>query len=245
MEKIDAHCHAGFGVEKTMDPVKLLSIMDKCQTKYAVIVPVDQYIAVYNEEGNDYIYSLMKAYPDRFGGFAAINPWYLDKGEKMLVKYLELGFSGLKLHPKMQGFKIFDKIVFPLIDICSQYNVPVYIHTGTMVSSEPFQLVELAGEYPEVNFIMGHSGNTDFWTDVAFSAQAAKNIYFETSHNLSSAIMSLIKNAGEDRVIFGSNMPRSHLEHEINKVEELNLSEVSKRKIYFSNIMKLLEGRKK
>ncbi len=49
-------------------------------------------------------------------------------------------------------------------NICQwqEYRVPVYFHTGTMIMAEPFQLRELAGEFPNVNFIMGHSGNTDF-----------------------------------------------------------------------------------
>ena len=33
----------------------LLDLMDKNQVERAVIVPVDQYVAVYNREGNDFV----------------------------------------------------------------------------------------------------------------------------------------------------------------------------------------------
>lgn len=242
MKKIDAHVHVGKGFEKALDPEKLIELMDQNEVEKCVIVPIEQYIAVYNEEGNRYILDLINKYPDRFIGFASVNPWYLDKAVEILKKYLDKGLRGLKLNPKLQGFILNSDLVKPLIKVVEEYMVPVYFHTGTMVTSEPFQLAELADDFPKVNFIMGHSGNTDFWTDTAYAAKSRGNIYLDTSHNLSSAILGLIQAAGEDRVIFGSNMPRSHQTHEIKKILELKLPEQVQEKIFYKNIIKILRN---
>ncbi|MEN6316325.1 MAG: amidohydrolase family protein [Clostridiaceae bacterium] len=237
MMVIDAHCHLGKGFEKELQPETLISIMDKNHVEKAVVCPIEQYIAVYNEEGNEYILQQVKKYEDRFIGFAAVNPWYMQKSADMLKKYLEKGLKGLKLNPKLQGFLLNSSLVKPLIRVAEEYRIPVYFHTGTLINSEPFQLRELALEFPKVNFIMGHSGNTDFWTDVAYSVKGVRNIYLETSHNL--GIMGLIDAAGIDRVIFGSNMPRSHQTHELKKILDLGLSGDDLLKLCYLNIKKL------
>lgn len=235
---IDAHCHIGIGFEKKLSPEALISLMDKNRVEKAVICPIEQYIAVYNEEGNTYILDQVKKYSGRFIGFASVNPWYLKNSADMLKRYIEKGLKGLKLNPKLQGFQLNSSLVKPLIKVAEEYRIPVYFHTGTFLNSEPFQLRELALEFPKVNFIMGHSGNTDFWTDIENSVKELDNIYLETSHNL--GIMGLIKAAGIDKVVFGSNMPRSHQTHELKKILDLNLPEEDLKKLCCSNIKKLV-----
>jgi predicted TIM-barrel fold metal-dependent hydrolase len=242
MKIIDAHTHVGKGFEKCLEPEKLISIMDKNKVGMSVICPIEQYIAVFCEEGNRYILEQTKKYPERFIGFASVNPWYGEKGLEILKKHLDLGLKGLKLNPKLQGFRINSSLVKPYVMLAESYGIPIYFHTGTPMSSEPFQLRELAIEFPRVNFIMGHSGNTDFWTDVDYSVKGLKNIYLETSHNL--GIESLISFAGADNVIFGSNMPRSHQSHELGRIFDLDLSGNDLEKICSLNILRLIGGEK-
>ena len=243
MRIIDAHCHVGKGVEKSLEPEKLISIMDENGVSASVICPLEQYIAVYNDEGNAYIAGVVKRYGGRFIGFCTANPWYLHKSEDAVRRAFEQGFAGLKLNPKLQGFMLCNDIVRPLLDVCEEYGAPVYFHTGTMSCAEPFQLRELAFAYPGVDFIMGHSGNTDFWTDITYSAAEIGNIYLETSHIMN--IRSLIDAAGIDRVVFGSNMPRSHQTHEIGKAWDLELPDDDLAKLCGGNMEKMLKRRKK
>jgi len=241
MKIIDAHCHIGIGFEKQLSPEDLLKLMDKNGVEETIICPLEQYIAVYNEEGNSYILEQMQKFSGRFIGFASVNPWYMGKGVDMLKKYIEKGLRGLKLNPKLQGFVLNSSLVKPLIKVAQEYKIPVYFHTGTMINSEPFQLRELAVEFPNVNFIMGHSGNTDFWTDIAYAIQGMKNIYLDTSHNL--GIQGLINMAGIDNVIFSSNMPRSHQILELKKIHDLDLSREEKEKVCYYNIKRLVGER--
>ncbi|MDL2259097.1 amidohydrolase family protein, partial [Eubacteriales bacterium OttesenSCG-928-K08] len=126
---------------------------------------MEQYLCIYNEEGNAAIAQAVQAHPDRLIGFATANPWHLKRAEDILRRGLDMGLRGLKIHSRVQGFVLSSDLVKPLLRIAQEYQVPVYCHTGSFTVAEPFQLRELALEFPKVNFIMGHSGNTDFWTD--------------------------------------------------------------------------------
>ena len=77
---IDAHCHVGEGFGMRLLPDDLLQAMDANGVERAVICPMDRFIAVENEAGNDYVASLVRVHPDRFIGFATVNPWYGEEG---------------------------------------------------------------------------------------------------------------------------------------------------------------------
>jgi len=242
MKVIDAHCHIGNGRYKKQDAEALIRSMDTCGIEKAVIVPVEEYITVNNEEGNNYILAAVKRYDGRLIGFATVNPWYGQKAVDMLRKYLKQGLKGVKLNPSLQGFLLNDDIVYPIIETAKYYKVPVYFHTGTPIHSLPFQLRDLAVRYPEVNFIMGHMGAWDFGYDTMLAVRGLKNIFLETSLNLSCVIESVIREAGSDRVIFGSDSPRSDQKYELEKVTSSCNREEDLEKILYKNITQLLEG---
>ena len=97
MKIIDGHCHLGEGFDIKVSPEELLKEMDKNGVEKAIIFPVDKFIAVYNEEGNDCIMDSVKKFPDRFIGFATVNPWYGENGDSELKRCLDKGAKGLML----------------------------------------------------------------------------------------------------------------------------------------------------
>jgi len=245
MKIIDGHCHLGNGRYKQLKPDCLLRQMDENGIDKSVVVPVDEYIAVRNEEGNAYIMDVIEKHPDRFIGFAVVNPHYGVKGRKWLVKCLEKGFRGVKFNPSLQGFVLNDDVIYPYIEIAGRYGVPVYFHTGTPVHSLPFHLSELAVKFPEVNFVMGHMGAWDFSYDSVSAAKTAGNIYLDTSLVLTSMVTDAINKLGPEKVIFGSDSPRSSQRYELEKVYD-SYDEKGLSGVLYTNIAKLtgLEGTK-
>lgn len=215
---IDAHCHLGQGCRHDVTADALLRQMDANGVTRAVIVPVDQYIAVYNREGNDFILGEARQHPDRFWPMVTANPWYGQAAVDEVVRGFKAGAVGLKLHPAIQGFKITDEIVFPLIEAAGKHHRPVYFHTGTPVSSMPLQLTELAMRFPGVKFVMGHMGFSDFWNDVADAARAAENIYLETSSHWPSFVVDMVRAVGSRRILYGSDTPMNLMDLEIEKI---------------------------
>lgn len=242
MVVVDAHCHIGLGRLKRQTAEELLREMDRCGVERAVVCPVDQYIAVYNKEGNDYIAEAVRAHPDRLVGFASVNPWYGERGVEELERAVGMGLSGLKLHPALQGFFANDELVYSLIEKSRELGIPIYVHTNTPVHAMPFQVADLAEQFPDVPFVLGHMGFADGWTDVVSAVTSLSNVYLETSLSLPMPISEAVADLGADRVVFGSDSPESSLEAELYKIRILDLDEVARRKILGENIERVLEG---
>ena len=237
---IDAHCHVGNGFDMNLSVKSLLEEMDKHSVSKSIICTVDKYIAVDNKCGNDEILKYVHKYPDKLIGFAAVNPWYGKKSVNELKRCLKEGMKGLKLHPFLQGFILNDKIVYPLIEEIGKWELPVYIHTGTLVCSEPFQLSYLAQEFPDVNFIMGHGGATDLKDDVILAMEQTGNIYVDTSTNAPGPLKEYIDNLGIQRIIFASNMPVSNIFPELEKIKMICTQKEDLNNIFNLNIKKLI-----
>ena len=237
---IDAHAHLGHGRYKSLEVDELLRQMDANDIEHAVICPVEEQITVYNQQGNDFILKQVRLHPDRFTGFAVANPWFGKEAVLELERAFTNGLRGLKLHPTYQGFSMNDSIVYPLVEIAAYHKFPVYAHTGTAHFGEPFKLVELARKFPEVVFIMGHSGSSDFWSDLIRCHQFAPNILFETSRNGPSKYVNIIRNIGPDYIIFGSNVPESLYHLELASIRDVITSKEILDKILGQNIAKVL-----
>lgn len=215
---IDAQCNLGEGCRFRVSTRELLELMDANQVARAVVAPVDQFLAVYNREGNDYILGEARRHRERLLPLVTANPWFGPPALAEVRRGFEAGAAGLKLHPGVQGFQITDEIVWPLIDAAQAYGRPVYFHTGTPVTSMPLQLTELAQRFPEAKLIMGHMGFSDFWNDVADAAKGAPNIYLETSSHWPSFVVDMVRAVGSCRILYGSDHPMNVMSLEIGKI---------------------------
>ncbi len=117
----------------------------------------------------------------------------------------------LVLHPTIQGFLINDTLADPLFEKAEELKLPVYVHTGGHLYGSPWQLVDCAMRFPKVNFIMGHAGATDFWNDVPYAGDFAKNVYIEGSFARPFGFAAHLDAVGTDKGIMGSSAPRNQL----------------------------------
>jgi len=234
MEIIDCACTLLKGRVR-----ELLVEMDRHGIERAIIAPERNFIAVENKPGNSYVAAAVSHHPDRLIGFAVASPWYGRKAVAELERAFELGLSGLKIFPAVQGFILADPQIFPLIEFAEKVGWPVYCVTGTPICAMPLQLAELAERYPGVNFIMGHGGFCDFWNDIPDALSRCPNLFIETSYVLPSQISAWIKEAGIRKFVFGSDFPFSSLDLEIKKINLLGEA-VDKQRIFRRNILRAL-----
>ncbi len=242
MRIIDAHCHLGQGKLKKQTVAELLRSMDENHIERAVIVPVDEQIAFHNEAGNVAILEAVKSGGGRFIGFATVNPWSGQQGIDMVRRYLDAGLCGVKLNTALQGIYLFDELVFELVAGVRDRRVPFYVHTGTPVYALPMHLRELAREFPGTNFIMGHMGSYDFVSDYPRAVEGLHNIYLDTSLTLSNFIKGAVATAGADKVIFGSDAPRSTQKFELENVFRAISDPDVLGQVLYRNINRLLGG---
>jgi len=242
---VDAHCHIGQGRFKRLTATQLLAEMDARGVDQAVVCPVEEYITVFNREGNDYILRAVKEHPDRLIGFATVNPWYGEGAIKELRRAVNEGLRGLKLHSALQGYFINDDLVYPVIEAAAELGIPVYFHTGTPIYALPLQLRYLAADFPEVDFIMGHAAYADFWLDLLPAARGLTNIYIETSLRASTQMLqSAVDDLGPHRIMFGSDSPASSIKVELAKIEALDLDAKAREMVLGGTILSVLKRRR-
>jgi len=135
------------------------------------------------------------------------------------------GFVGLKLHPTIDQVPVNDERVKVFLRGLSTLKHPqgikyvVLIH-GAVKYGEPRQIRELAQEFPDLNFVLGHIfidnniNGKDTWPQRLEAIEMARdfgNVYLETSWAPQDVIMKAIEIAGAAKVIFGSDvMSRTH-----------------------------------
>lgn len=236
---VDAHCHVAKEGAKLQSVDKLLRHMDEARVDKAILCPSDREIAVLNDAGNRRIAGIVRVHPDRFLGMVTANPWFGGEALETMRRGREEGLCGLKLHPPLQGFQLSSELVDPLANLCGEYGWPVYCHTGTPVCSEPLQLTELARRHPNVSFIMGHMGWSDFACDTINAARMSDNITLETSHMIGGGIQEAVERVGAHRVLFGSDAPMSSLRAELDKFTPLEFSAEDRTKVLSATALNL------
>jgi predicted TIM-barrel fold metal-dependent hydrolase len=214
---VDARCTIGDGRVVSLSPDDLVRQLDENGVAAAVVGPPDRSLAVANREGNDFVLDACRRHPDRLIGFATVNPWYGADAVAELRRAAGAGLRGLILHPKLQGFLLADTVADLVVAAASELGLPVWAPSGTPVHAMPLQLTELARRFPEVPFLMGHMGHTDFWIDAIPAVAAAPNLYAELSYKQPHIIEAAIATLGPDRCVFGSDAPFNDLRLELEK----------------------------
>ena len=175
---IDACVTLGEERETILSVDDLLRQMDEAGVEQALVQPADRALVVDNQEGNQAMLRAAGSHPDRLIAACTANPWHGLRAAKAVLDAVEQGARMVVFAPALQGFILGDEILFPVLDALTGKRIPIYVHTGPHSHSTPWQLVNVAERYPSLPFIMGHSGATDYWTDVANAALAADNIYY-------------------------------------------------------------------
>jgi uncharacterized protein len=237
---VDGHCHLGVGYEYQQTEDDLLREMDVYEVDKAVVCPIDRCIAVDNREGNDYILQAVRRHPERLYAFATANPWYGDRAVTELRRALDEGACGIKLHPALQGFLLCDELVYPIVELAETLNVPIFFHTGTPAFAQPMQLSELAMRFPDVKFIMGHMGSTDFKLEAVDAGVLSTNIYLDTSWILPELVTQAVAAVSADRVLFGSDSPLSTLRIEVGARRATRLTDEDREKVMGGSMLRLL-----
>ncbi|TCL44752.1 amidohydrolase family protein [Harryflintia acetispora] len=208
---------------------------------------------------NDEMKKLVGEAPERFIGFASVDPYREDAIKELDHAFGELGLSGLKLNPSKQKFYPTDSIMKPVYEKCIEYGKPILFHCGTSWEpntpakySKPLCFEEVAIEYPELRIGLAHFG-WPWVQDTAMMLLKYPNVYADTSmlycdrakdffHQIFKVDLSplWIENMFSDKVMFGSNSPRFGEEDMKYGLEKLGLRERTLAKVLGGNAMKFL-----
>lgn len=133
---------------------------------------------------NDALAEVIRKYPGRFTGFAALAPKNPEGAAEELERTVkELGFKGWKTHSNYGDTYLDDKRYWPILEKAAELDVPVYLHPsfpaipqlktsyGWALCGAPFGFgIETAicmmrlilsgafDKYPKLKIILGHLG---------------------------------------------------------------------------------------
>ena len=275
MRAIDIHTHVpnppGSGSSASQQQMSRYFGTDQRGTieqMYEMYVELDIFAVIFGVDaettsgspyaGNDYTADIVKRYPDRFMGFASVDP---HKGKAAVIEMersvKELGLRGLKLHPISQAFFPNDTRFYPLWQKCAELGVPVLFHSGqTAVGAglpgggglkikyaQPIHLDDVAADFPELNIIMAHPGVP--WQEEQLSIALHKpNVYIDLSgwspKYFRPILVQYANSLLQNKVLFGSDFPALTPQRWLSDFENLDLKPEVRQKILLENAARLL-----
>ena len=257
---IDFHSHLGRWARLGMD-FKLeeyVSIMDRAGIDISCINCINFSDA---KRGNDLVARAVTEYPDRFIGVAYVTPMYPSETIPELERcFDQLGFKFIKLYPDYLGKPIDDQSYSGIFEWANERKIVIMSHSsyvpihGTADGSHPAssdntltmpdRFIPLAEKYDGVTWVLAHSGNARPGQKMATAAaRKCPNIFLETCTSLAEhdTIELLVSEAGEDRILYGSDMPLMEPLYQIGRIVTADIPELAKIKILGSNAAKLLQ----
>lgn len=155
----------------------------------------------------------------------------------------ELGLSGIKIHPDIQGVNIDDPRMYELYSMI-EGTFPIYFHMGDNRPQYRFseipRLIKIMKEFPRLKVIAAHLGGYYAWDDAPELVKHGKdNIMFDTSSALwaisTERADRLVSVLGSEKLMFGTDYPVMHAENELKLFMKLSLTEKERENIFYNN----------
>jgi len=159
------------------------------------------------------------------------------------------GFSGIKMHPYYQDFKMDEARMFPIYEKASSENLLLVMHTGfdfafeRVRKADPERILKITSLFPSLRLILTHLGAWEDW-EMVEELVAGKRIYMEISFSLEfmekrKAAAILLKHP-EDLVLFGTDSPWTSQENTLRLFRELALGDRLEKMVLRENALSLL-----
>jgi len=251
---IDAHAHIGhegcMGIAKCslheQDAPALLRSMKSYGARAAFI---SSWIGITSDfkAGNALIARLLKKYPGKFIGYATFNPSYPDEIEAELKRcFTRYGMKGIKPYPPRHNYPLDGPNNRKVLEFADIHRLPILCHYGGNPNSSitAAQVEKLSEKYPRAKFIFAHAGSS--WAAVkkcTAVAKKRKNVFLEITYTSVTfgAIEYMAREAGSDRVIFGTDFPMRDPHPQMAWVAYAKLPLADKTKIFGGNIERILK----
>lgn len=251
-----------FGVYKQSpyDYPEIFVEMKYAKVDMAALLPLD----LTSTEGgyivtNEQITKIVSDHPDRFIGFASVDPRREDALEVLDYAFNTLKLEGLKLNPAKQHFFPADSFMEPIYKKCEQYNKPIMFHAGLSWEpnaiteySHPLKFEEVAMKHPNLRMCLCHFA-WPFVREMVMLMIKYPNVYTDTSvlymdspeesmKRLFTVDMGELWNdrALHNQIMFGSNGPRFRQFKLLRALEQIPMRDTSRDGIYYKNALKFL-----
>ncbi|HEY4201172.1 MAG TPA: amidohydrolase family protein [Devosiaceae bacterium] len=178
----------------------------------------------------------VRKYPDKFVGFAAVDPRRADAMDLLVHAVEDLKLKGVKFGPIYNGVSLLDPRMEPIYKYCVANNLPLTMHMGTTFAENapieygrPLAVDEIASRHPDLKMIMAHMAHP--WSEECIVvARKRPNVYCEVSalfyrpwqfwNTLIAAQEYRITE--RDKIFWGTDFPFSNVRESIDGLRNIN-----------------------
>lgn len=244
----DCHNHMGrwkaFYVPGDGTPDQMIANMDRAGID-TVFVTAHGSIGPDFIYGNDMVRDACEQYPDRIWGYVTVNPNYEDGLMPEVLRCLEHpGFCGIKVHADCHGCAIENPAYDSVYEYADEHKMIVLSHVWG--AGQVAQIDRLATRFPNIRWIMGHSGADVPGISLAIDLMNKHpNVYGDTalSTALEGNIEWLVREADPKKILFGTDMPFYSPMFTVGRIAMADISDEIKTDIFGRNLIRLMENR--
>jgi predicted TIM-barrel fold metal-dependent hydrolase len=228
---LDVHAHIG-SFASTIAPAleRQVEEMKRVGVRWQIVSSVE---GIHGDIvwGNDQAAHAAHRYRGILFAYCHVSGQYPELMESELERcFADPVFRGIKVY---QAGTPYDHPVYePVWRFASTRHLPVLAHTwgGNLTG-----LDRVALQYPDVPFLMGHSGSGFAWEAYLEAARKAPNLYLDLTYSRehTNMIEHFVEAVGSSRIVWGSDAPTFSLSHQIGKILFARISDEDKRAILF------------
>lgn len=240
---IDAHVRIGEHRDCALSVTDLLAAMDRIGVDHALVAPSEAQIAYDNRAGNEATTAAAATTGGRLVAYAVANPWRGAAAVDELSWARDHGARALAIDSALQGFDLLDGLVDPLIRFAAEHGWPVYVRTGSPPGHLPLPTAALARRHPDVAFVMGRSGATDFWIDAAPALRYATNLYGDTAYAPWDTVLGAFERdpaIGTSRLVFSTDLPYATAAGEMRRIRDWPIRDDQRADVLGATMARLL-----
>ncbi|MEM3545604.1 MAG: amidohydrolase family protein [Candidatus Bathyarchaeia archaeon] len=241
---IDVHTHLGpyQGIYfPNPSPEDMIRTMDRCGVKIAIS---SSHAALIDSRENIKMVDVVRKYPDRFRAYWVINPNYPEEIPNEIRRFSELeGFVGFKFLSDYHKHPITSPRYENALKYADENRLIVLLHTwGYSPYDSPALVEKIAVKYPNVIFLMGHSGYGE-WEKAIQVARDYPNVYLEltAAYAVNGVIEWMVKGAGSEKILFGTDLPWFDPHYGIGCVIFSRITDEERHNILHRNVERLLQ----
>lgn len=208
---------------------------------------------------NEQIKHIVDLAPDKFIGFASVDPSREDAVEVVEHAFKSLNLKGLKLHPSKQKFYPNEDRMQPIYEKCIEYDKPIIFHAGMtwqpnapVKYSQPINFEEIAIKYPNLRMCLAHFGwpwiqetvmlllkYPNVYTDTSLLHLDDANSFFDQIFTKNMGPLWIERNL-QNKVMFGTNAPRFRAKRLLPALKKLGFRDSTLNKILSGNAITFL-----
>ena len=219
-------------IQAKTDADSIYTNMEKVE-KAIIFSP--KYLTSIGIDGSDSVVAAaVQKFPDKFVGFAYVDPREADYMEQLRHSICNLRLKGLKYGPIYNGVPLDDPRLLEVFAFCEKEDVPVTLHMGTtFAKNAPLELgraihVEpIAMRFPDLKICLAHLGHP--WTGECIAVvRKQPNVYTEISAlfyrpwQFYNSLIACQEYKIVDKVFFGTDYPYTTVDESIDGLKNVN-----------------------